>query len=359
MLPLAAMAGYGLLEQARSQRQQAERTGLEITRALATAVDAELGRAISVLEGIAVSPALDMADLERYREVMRRVLQSQPEWITLTLADADGRLLADSTDGVTSAPVPMVAEPESVQRAVSTRRPSIGYLSRGPGGRFAVPVRVPILRNGEARYVLSAVVKPDVFVQVLARQQIPENWVVSVFDTANLRVARSRRHVEFLGAPPAPTLARMMAQNGHEGTGLTKALEGDEVHTAFSRSRDTGWTVAIGIPTAAVDEIVRRSLEAYGAGLVLSLGLGLGAVVLALRAASAADAERERLLQREQEARASAEAASRTKDEFLAMLGHELRNPIGALFNASQLLQHPRADAEASARAREVVARQV
>ena len=36
--------------------------------------------------------------------------------------------------------------------------------------------------------------------------------------------------------------------------------------------------------------------------------------------------------------RAAAEAANRTKDEFLAMLGHELRNPLAPILTALQLM---------------------
>ncbi len=46
------------------------------------------------------------------------------------------------------------------------------------------------------------------------------------------------------------------------------------------------------------------------------------------------EAQREHLLGIAQRARAEAEAASRSKDEFLAILSHELRNPLSALRNA-------------------------
>jgi signal transduction histidine kinase len=57
------------------------------------------------------------------------------------------------------------------------------------------------------------------------------------------------------------------------------------------------------------------------------------------RAADALLAEREQLLLREREARREAEQASRSKDDFLAMLGHELRNPLAPIVTALQLLR--------------------
>jgi signal transduction histidine kinase/integral membrane sensor domain MASE1/CheY-like chemotaxis protein len=61
----------------------------------------------------------------------------------------------------------------------------------------------------------------------------------------------------------------------------------------------------------------------------------------------------------ERTARKAAEDANRAKDEFLAMLGHELRNPIGAISNAVHLLQRADRRPDLAAKARDIIARQI
>jgi len=79
--------------------------------------------------------------------------------------------------------------------------------------------------------------------------------------------------------------------------------------------------------------------------------------LVADRAASAI--ERARLSEQQRLAREAAEAANRAKDEFLAMLGHELRNPLQSISMAVRLLDNPRANADANLRARAIIDRQV
>lgn len=67
--------------------------------------------------------------------------------------------------------------------------------------------------------------------------------------------------------------------------------------------------------------------------------------------------EREELLAREQQARLQAETASRAKDEFLAMLGHELRNPLSPMMTALELMRLRGGDA--FGRERTIIERQV
>jgi signal transduction histidine kinase len=64
------------------------------------------------------------------------------------------------------------------------------------------------------------------------------------------------------------------------------------------------------------------------------------------------------LTERALAARSEAEAASRAKDEFLTMLSHELRNPLGAISAAVDVLDAAQADSSNAAEARAIIGRQ-
>jgi signal transduction histidine kinase len=75
-----------------------------------------------------------------------------------------------------------------------------------------------------------------------------------------------------------------------------------------------------------------------------------------LRARAAEDSLRE-ALEREQLARNVAESANRAKDEFLALLSHELRSPLGAILTWVTLLRQGPAGADVATRGLEAIER--
>lgn len=70
-----------------------------------------------------------------------------------------------------------------------------------------------------------------------------------------------------------------------------------------------------------------------------------------------AEEERAQALLGEQEARKQAEAASRTKDEFLAIVSHELRSPLNAILGWSRLLRSRKLDETKTNKALETIER--
>jgi signal transduction histidine kinase len=75
-----------------------------------------------------------------------------------------------------------------------------------------------------------------------------------------------------------------------------------------------------------------------------------------LRARKAEDALRDALA-REQTARSTAENANRSKDEFLALLSHEVRTPLGAILSWVTLLRQHHVDANVLAQGLEAIER--
>nr|WP_314544636.1 ATP-binding protein [uncultured Massilia sp.] len=69
--------------------------------------------------------------------------------------------------------------------------------------------------------------------------------------------------------------------------------------------------------------------------------------------------EREQLLASERAARSEAERHNKMKDEFLAMLAHELRNPLAPITSAAQLLRLPEVNEGLRLKASNIISRQV
>jgi signal transduction histidine kinase/ActR/RegA family two-component response regulator len=389
MVPLALIAGAGGVVLMSQQRTQAERASLDFTRAFANAIQAELDSSFAMLRVLSSSALLDHGDAPAFRALCVRVLHTQPGWSALVLADPAGQTVAHTAYD-DPAKAPLLVERESFARLVAERQPLVGHLAQYPGAQWAVPIRYPVVRDGEVKYVLTGLLRPEAILKVMQRQRLPDDWVISVFDAHDMRIARSRKHEDSIATGPAPSLAALMKSRAREAMGVTYTLEGDRVYSAYVRLPDAGWTVAAGLPTGALESDVLEAIGAYGGALVLS---GLLAAVMALlfarrinrpiaelrqaaqalgrgelppmprtdivevndvaqtlleaaRQRARSEAEREALLEAERKAsaraesaRAQAESASRAKDEFLAMLGHELRNPLAPIVTALELMK--------------------
>jgi signal transduction histidine kinase/CheY-like chemotaxis protein len=376
VLPLVALAvliGALLVDHERNTVQALTKAR---NRAVMSAVDAELHGHMKTLQAIAANSRLAEGDLRGFHAELQRALRSQRQWENVILSDPAGRELVVGTKAF-GEQLPEDADPDSLQRTVSSQEPTVGSIRRWAStGRYAVAVRVPVVQGPRVAYVLSGVVSPAAFESLLQRQGLQEGWIGALVDATGHFIARlPSRSPADLASPDL----RAAVASAPEGWFRGLTIEGKDTHTAHFTSSFSRWSVGLAIPTEQVYASAVRFGIALAIGTLATVAAALlfawwmsrritrpigglaaaarnlgnhptnpGSVRLsedleevrdverALEAAGAAIREREALQQREQVA---LKAADRAKDEFLAMLGHELRNPLSAIATSSHVLR--------------------
>ena len=240
-------------------------------RATMSAVDGLVLDAINTLRAFTVTPSLKSDDFEAFHTLSRDVLATQPVGTTCccTISTDDSwstRMCLGALNCLRNLSLPI-----RYVSAVSTGQPAVDDLAPAPllQNRLGIPVRVPVMRDGTAVYVLTAVLAPDAFQQLLVAQNLPPNWVSGVVDRQGRLIARvpSTKPGTMAGAG----YLDQVKKGGHEGWYRGKTLEGEDAYTAFLRSDLTGWTIGYALPATAFIGGWRRAGWLMTAGAILSL----------------------------------------------------------------------------------------
>ncbi|WP_229223424.1 ATP-binding protein [Duganella sp. sic0402] len=407
LLPLALLGGWSIHAAGEYKEREQERWMLDLARALSSAADAELDSAVAMLTTLGNSAPLQNGDLPGFYSAASTLVKTQPDWLGVILTDGQGKVLLRTMDPY-GADAPPLADPASMRQLLSTQQPVAGQIARGPRGRTAFPVRVLIAGDKGKLYTLTAVILPDRMVRLILRQQVPVDAVIAVRDGARSVVARSRDQERKVGDPPSASLVALMQSSGAEGFGAAVTSEGQPMSTAFTTRSRYGWAVVVGRPAEGLRAAAFERMGVYGIGIALSLlscvlfasllSKRLLATIEALRQNAAAlgsgapltvtpssiveidrigqaleqaeqqrngqEHERAQLLDSLNRALAShqtalihAREAGRAKDEFLAVLGHELRNPLSPIVTSLDLLDMR--DEPTTRKERSVMRRQV
>jgi signal transduction histidine kinase len=382
-------------------RDVSERRLLESARVDASALDRAFDATIDALRGLATSPTLDRDDLQAFYLEARRIQSAQTDWDAVTLLSSDNQQLI-STRLPWGTPSTQVFETDSLKQLAATQQPVIGLIRNAPGGgpEHLFAIRVPVIRDGALKYAVSAIVNVDALENIVPRQsRDSDEWTRAILDPDGTIAVRTRGPEGYIGAQANDTF-RERLRTSPDGLSNEVTREGIAVYAARSRGR-FGWTAVVVVPRATLDMPLRTSMIGLLTGGALFMVCGLiGVFVVSRRltreiaaAASAARAlaegrpvqptdahvaetdllqrslvsassllaqrERERTdeIRRADAARARAEEADRAKDQFLAVLGHELRNPLAPALTALELMRAR--DTTVFTREREVLERQV
>ena len=382
LLPLAAFAailGHFLIER---ERETFQRGVEEHVNAISIAIDSQLRASIATLQAFALSPSLDTGDLAYFRRAASSVLSGQPDWVNINLALPNGQQVVNLLAPQGAKLPNLRAVDTSFERLVEKSQPVVSEMAIGPvTKRWDFAVRVPVFRDGKLKYILSAIVRPDSFSIFLQNRVMPAGWIGLVLDSNARIVARNLNAPRSVGEFPDKRLATAVASSA-SGWIPAPALEARDYLFRFQRSSATEWVFAVGIPAERATQAAGEAAWMFAGGLLTALAI---AVLLALAVARRISQPIARLVEAAEKLRHGQDLprsetarvrevnvlvdalksafharieADRQKDEFLAMLSHELRNPIAAITAAADVLRATEYASPGAREAKSIVQRQ-
>jgi signal transduction histidine kinase len=284
LIPLVFLAGFETYRNLQAQRVQAETKAIDDARLLSAIIDRELSTTVDDAQILAMSPAFDdRLELRRFAVITDRILAQHPLWREVELFDAKTRARLLRAPSNSPAPPPWLRDPNSFARVVQSGGPAIGDILAEPDG-WSIPVRAPVTRNGQLRYVITILIRPDRLQALIGELNTPQNWIVSVFNQDGRLVARSHRYAALIGRHASSTATRAR-DRAPGGGGLYAGYTLEHVRTiaAYWKSPLTGWSVHINIPRGDLEGRLWRSALLMSLGLAASLALSLLLLLLFLR----------------------------------------------------------------------------
>jgi signal transduction histidine kinase len=389
LVPVIVFSAGMMFLMAMHERQALQTSLREKAGQLADNVDNELQRTIAKLEVLGQSAALREGDLQAFDGMARRVVKADGRWENLLLLGNGGEQIVNVRLPFGS-PLPKLNRPDLPMKAVQSLQPVISDMAHAVvAARPLTAIYVPVVRERTAQYVLGATIEPPNWKEAL-HSQLPSGMHALLLD--------GRLSVITTTAGDAASDAPGLLDVSGDSRGVrerVRSLLGRDAYVAFQKSSSSGWTVATFVPAGKFDADLRRSGIILAAGFIVLLAFGIvlalvlgqrtassisdlvasvksvahGGEPLAMRAHVAEVAEASQALnetaallsarlQREKAARAEVEAADRAKNAFLAMLGHELRNPLATLRNAVEILKRSESTSNTTRHAMVVMDRQ-
>lgn len=282
-LPLAAFGGFAFLAAVRANDAADELRMRGTARAVAAAMDAELGRFVAVVRSVAHGPMLDEpGDLRRFRANARAIAEEFGGFFVLVGPPPDlalqGTTLAEARPGVVGFADPDLRQAVGVPLAeVFTRgEPRVSDPFVGPLlGRRVIWAIAPVRREGRVTRALALAFEPAAFQPLLERQALPPGGFAAIVDAQERIVATAAPAGADLVGRPVPAESVRARAGRASGTYEAPSLRGEPTVYAFERLQAApGWTVVVATPQAAQDASARSVIGWTLAG-ALSLLLGL------------------------------------------------------------------------------------
>lgn len=256
LIPVLLFAGLLIVRQANEGRADYELNAVQNARQVSVIVDGELSAFMFLLRGLETSITLANEEFERFYDQAQRVVTGRDE--TIVLRDLGSRQIVNTSRpfGDPLPPAVPLSFPEVERFRSGHWAVSNVYLSP-TGGDPRIAVALPIMRDGEPRYLL-AITLPTTRIRDALAPAVAPGWIITIGDRNGTIVTRSSEHDRFSGKSGRDEyLAKAVGQSG---TFRTTGFDGRLLLTGYYRSAPHGWLFGANIPESIVAAPMRESL---------------------------------------------------------------------------------------------------
>ncbi len=258
LLPIVGFSAFLAYRYANAERHVIEAQRDDAASNLSHLLDGETGAISTLLSGLAQSPDLLKGDIETFRTYADRLVGERIA--VIALLDASGQQLM-STFVPLDDPLPKRTD-MSVFESVLRGKTLVSNVIQGTAvQRPIISIAVPVFRNKTPTYVLSAVVYPERFVMLFSKAGVNPEWAAAVVDREGRFVSRNLNPERLVGTLARPELGEVARGQSDAGNFENTTLEGVRTANSFRRSKLTGWTSVVSVPSTVLLEPVRRATE--------------------------------------------------------------------------------------------------
>ena len=275
-IPVLLLGGWMAYITADQERSYAREAATQALTQVAHRIEGEISREVQVAETLASSVALDRDSLQDFYLEATRIVAARPLWETAALTKPNKEQVLNVLRPL-GAPLGPVTDTDSFNAVLRTRKPVLGGLGpyQAAIGKQLVSLRVPVLRDGDLRYVLTIGLLPDQLGAILAQAGLPNGWAGTVVDAKEKIVARTPDTKVAKAGATTPAVQEAMARSGSNSP-RTQTREGVDVETVHRMLAGTeGWSVHVGVPVSELNAPVSRSLRLLVGGTAVSVGLAI------------------------------------------------------------------------------------
>ena len=401
LVPVVLVLGYAIASLLDAERDSYLRSMREAARSTSLASDREWSYATGSAMALRHSKLLAAGDLAGFYLQCKQTNAGSE--INTILFDSGGKQLFNTVRQYGAViPEPTDAVRSRIKSVLGGDKPVVSNLILGRAtGQYVVSLEFPLVFPDNRLYVLSQWFYAEHLKGAFPTKDIPSPWLIAIFDRDGRTISRNRGPVEYVGRMPKDDLRNAILDKQVLKI-RNVARDGIEVYTVFDRSTVTGWTVAVGVPVELVEASARRAVFLMSVALVAALAFSITAVyffgkrlVSSIESAKSSanllgqhqapalinspitevdelhgalhrvggilqqyQSEQVTLLEQTREAQRKAEKQNNAKDDFLAMLGHELRNPLSTITAGVALISTPTVSDASRARALDAIKRQ-